>query len=203
MLEDKPLLVKFVYFPEVLSGQHIAIGLASVVVDVHYLNLFPMEHLEDKPDFFLNQPFIWTHEPALGEDPLGFSVAILLFKQFYCLLYGNIMGFGVVAQLVVVSFGNVHVDDVSVLLLLEEPFLVLRLENVPALILQSLVQTRVFGLVLPMRAHEPVLLLLLPIIHSTDLLFLVFLSLLELFSLFDFSLFLESVQPAALHLLLF
>lgn len=49
------------------------------------------------------------------------------------------MGFGVVSHLVVVTLWDVHADDVAVLLLLKKTLLVLRLENVPALLLQSLV----------------------------------------------------------------
>ena len=50
------------------------------------------------------------------------------------------MRLGMVSHLVIVSLRDVHAVDVAVLLLLEEPFLVLGLEDVSALVLESLIQ---------------------------------------------------------------
>ena len=93
-----------------------------------------MEHLQHESDLFLDLTLVPAHEPTLGVDPLSLSVTILLLEQLDGLLDGDVVRFGMVSYLIIVSLGDVHVNNVPVLLLLEEPFLILGLEDVPSLV---------------------------------------------------------------------
>ncbi len=104
------------------------------------------------------------------------------------------MRLGMVSHLVIVSLRDVHADDVAVLLLLEEPFLVLGLEDVSVLVLESLVQAWIIRLVIAVSPHKPILLFLLPvvIVDVVDLLLLLF-AVWVVVALLDLGLFFQSV----------
>jgi hypothetical protein len=141
LLEDSPVLIEFIDFPQIFSGEDIAISLAPVVVNVHNLDFFLMEHLKDQLNLLSDLSFVSAHELTLGVYPLGLCTSVLLFEQLDSLVEVDVVGFCVVTHLVIVAFGNVHCDDVSVLLLLEESLLVLRLEYVPLVVVQLLFQS--------------------------------------------------------------
>jgi hypothetical protein len=141
LLEDSPVLIEFIDFPQIFSGEDIAISLAPVVVNVHNLDFFLMQHFEHQLDLLSDLSFISAHELTLDVYPLRLCASVLLLEQLDSLVEGDVVRFCVVAHLVVVAFGNVHCDYVSVLLLLEESLLVLRLEYVPLVVVQLLVQS--------------------------------------------------------------
>lgn len=54
VFEDKPFLIEFVDFPQILPRQEITIGFATVIINVHDLDFFPVKHFQNKSDFFLD-----------------------------------------------------------------------------------------------------------------------------------------------------
>ena len=135
-------------------------------------------------------------------DPFSFCVAILLLKQFDGLFDRNVVRFGVVSYLVVVSFRNIHCDDVPVLLLLVKSFLVFRLENIPAFVFELFIEAWVFFGLWSVRSYKSIFLLFFAIIIIVDFLLLVFFLIWILVFLFDFGFLFEPIKSAALEFLL-
>ncbi len=145
-----------------------------------------MHHLKNQSDFFLDLSLISVLESSLGVDPLRLSISILLFEKFNCLLNWLVMRFGIVPQLIVISFRNVHCDNLLILLLLEESLLVFGLEDVPSFILKCLVQSGLFGLILSETRNTLTEFFLISILIIFHVIFFIFLFIGVLF-LFYFS----------------
>lgn len=202
VLKYEPLLIQFVNFPQIFSRQDITIGFTTIVVNVHDFNFLSVKHLQNQSDLLLYLSFVTAQKSSFGINPFGLSITILLFKEFDCLFNRLIVRFSIVSHLIVISFWNIHYDDISVLLFLIKSLVILRLENISAFLQDIFVEAGFVFLLGSIAAHKSILFELLAIFNVINFLLFVFFLLGVLF-LFDFCFLFEPVESASLTFLLF